>query len=411
MPEPQIERKFIDLKELKVIDDGPGFIEGNRAIFAEIDEGGDIVVKGFFADGIDEYLRLGFSAHSHEWDFDKAIGFPVEAYETDDGFFVKSQFHSTSDAQDVRTKAKERMAAGKQVGFSFGYTVTDKSYVEAKDYKDQLALYVKPERLAANLKKAQNFSRIRILKKGEVIEDSIVTAPMNKLAAATGVKSANSDQTEAKGIFEDVIEEQEESLWFLTDKLCTAIYRARMLDDAAEQLGTAFDLAGAMSLILAEFSARVMAAVVEDDQEEDSGIDDGMETMADSRPFSFKGDLRDRLPFAKHAEAALGAVEVFAKRGAALEEILKELTGRSKAIMERREVKAGAVYSGSNLSHMQRIHDAMGKVKKGINAAHSDMADLIAKAKPAKADDQELDVAALRTQSLQIESRSLGALN
>ena len=39
------------------------------------------------------------------------------------------------------------------------------------------------------LKKAQEFNRIRVLKSVEAIEDSIVTAPMNKRAAATGVKS------------------------------------------------------------------------------------------------------------------------------------------------------------------------------------------------------------------------------
>lgn len=182
-------RKFIDLKDLKVSSDGSGSIEGYRAVFSEIDEGGDLIVKGFFAESIPEYLRSGFTAHSHDWDFDKAVGFPVKAQEDDHGFLVESQFHSTPDAQVVRTKAVERMSAGKQVGFSFGYTIQEKSYIEAKDYKEQLPQYVKADRLQANLLKAQQFDRIRILKKGEVMEDSIVTAPMNRMAAATGVKS------------------------------------------------------------------------------------------------------------------------------------------------------------------------------------------------------------------------------
>lgn len=392
MPDP-IERKFIDWKTLKVVDEGPGFIEGNRAIFGEIDEGGDIIIKGFFKDSIDEYLRLGFSAHSHDWDFDKAIGFPVDAKETDEGFFVKSQFHSTSDAQDVRTKAKERMEAGKQVGFSFGYKVTDKTVIESKDFKDQLPLYIKADRLQANLLKAQKFDRIRILKKGEVIEDSIVTSPMNKMAAATAVKSEN--QPENKGMFEDAIAEREQSYCFLHDALCSATWRAEMLAEAGGG-----DIGSLLDEILTEFAARWKAAV----------IGDGMEMMADSTPVSFKGDLRDRLPFAKHAEAALGAVEVFAKRGVALSEVLTELTERSKAIQELRESKAGAVYSGSNLSHMTRIHDAMSKVKKDVNAMHGDMAALIAKAKkPEKADD-ELDVAALRTHSDRVGNRLMSLL-
>src|ERR1051326_1137806 len=170
-----IERKFIDLKALKVSDEGSGTIEGYRSVFGEIDEGGDIVVKGFFAEGISEYLESGFTAHSHDWTFKEAVGFPVEAKEDDHGFFVRSQFHSTDDAQDIRTKAKERMDAGKKVGFSFGYSVKEKKFIEAKDFKEQLPQYIKPERLAANMKKAQEFSRIRILLKGETIEDSLVT--------------------------------------------------------------------------------------------------------------------------------------------------------------------------------------------------------------------------------------------
>ena len=263
----------------------------------------------------------------------------------------------------------------------------------------------------------RKFSRIRILKKVDSIEDSKACyPPANPLTGATAVKSETKTEStvEAKGIFEDVIEEREESLYFLTDQLTTAIYRAQMIDEYAEQAGTTFDIAAAIDLILSEFSARVRASVLEDDQEEDTGVDDGNEgmNMASFRgPISFKGDLRERLPFAKHAEAALGAVEVFAKRGAALAEILTELTGRSKAIMERREVKAGAVYSGSNLSHMQRIHDAIGKVKKRDWRGTCRYGRLIAKAKPAKADDQELDAQALRTRSLKAQSIAMRALN
>jgi HK97 family phage prohead protease len=394
------ERKFIDLKDLKVSDEGVGTIEGYRSVFGEIDEGGDIVVKGFFADGISDYLQSGFTAHSHDWTFSEAVGFPIDAKEDDYGFFVKSQFHSTADAQDIRTKAKERKDAGKTVGFSFGYQVKEKQYIEAKDYKEQLPQFIKPERLAANLKKAQDFSRIRILLKGDTIEDSLVTSPMQKLAIATGVKSV-AETVEAKGMFEDVLAQREESLYFLFDVLCSAIYSAEYLDEYGGD--TAFNLASALDEILSEFTVRVRAAVVGDP---------GVEVASLRGPIDYKGSLRERLPFAKHAETALGAVEVFANRSAALVEIVNELNERSKSIMELREAKAGAVYSSSNLSHMTRIHDAIGKVKKDVSAMHGDMAALIAKAKKKdeKSDEPELDMAALRARSLQVESQALGAL-
>jgi uncharacterized protein len=185
----RIERKFVDLRQLKMSDAGPGTIEGYRSVAGVVDEGGDVVIKGAFADSIPEYLSSGFSASSHSWSFEDSIGFPVEAREDGHGFFVKSQFHSTPAAQTVRTIAKERLAAGKTVGFSFGYKADDFQFIEQKDFKDQLPQFIKPDRLEENLKKAQKFSRIRILKKVSVIEDSLVTAPMNKLATATSAKS------------------------------------------------------------------------------------------------------------------------------------------------------------------------------------------------------------------------------
>jgi HK97 family phage prohead protease len=190
-----MERKFIDLKSLKVSDEGPGTIEGYRSVFGEIDEGGDIVIKGAFAECTAEYLSSGFTAESHDWDFGKSVGFPIEAKEDDHGWFVKSQFHSTPDAQNIRTKARERMEAGKQVGFSFGYTIKDFSVIEEKDYGEHLKPFVKAESLDANLEKAKKFKSIRILKKVSAIEDSLVTAPMNKLAAATAVKSEQKEET------------------------------------------------------------------------------------------------------------------------------------------------------------------------------------------------------------------------
>jgi HK97 family phage prohead protease len=197
------ERKFTDLKALKVVDEGAGVIEGYRSVFGVIDEGGDIVVKGAFTDSLSEFLHSGFTAQSHDWDFKEAVGFPIEAYEDDHGWFVKSQFHSTPDAQAIRTKAKERLEAGKQVGFSFGYAPKKYTFIEAKDYEKELPQYIKPDQLQAELQKAQQFNRIRVLKAVEAIEDSIVTAPMNKRAAATGVKS----ETEVKELSEDQIKQ------------------------------------------------------------------------------------------------------------------------------------------------------------------------------------------------------------
>lgn len=184
-----MEYKFTPLSELKMSDSGSGSIEGHRAVHSIVDEGGDVIIKGAFADSIDSFLNSGFSAHSHLWTFAESIGFPIEAREDNKGFFVKSAFHSTRTAQDVRTIAKERLKAGKTVGFSFGFVVQDSEVVAPGEYERKLPRFLKADRLDQELIKAKRFSSIRILKKIEIIEDSIVTVPMNREAAATGIKS------------------------------------------------------------------------------------------------------------------------------------------------------------------------------------------------------------------------------
>ena len=182
-------RKFTSLASLKSTDKGSGTIEGYRSV-KSIDEGADLILDGAYRETISDYLSSGFSAESHNWSFADAVGFPVEAREDSTGFWVKSQFHSTPDAQNVRQKAKERMQAGKTVGFSIGYAVKDYDYIEAKDYERELPKLVKPQDLAFNMAQAKRFPRVRVLKKLEIFEDSIVTAPMNRQAVASGVKSA-----------------------------------------------------------------------------------------------------------------------------------------------------------------------------------------------------------------------------
>jgi len=186
-------RKFVELKSLKVTDSGPGTISGYRATYA-VDEGADLIVPGAFADTIEEYLSSGFTAESHDWNFSNVVGFPLEAKEDQHGFYVVSQFHSTPDAQNVRIKARERMDAGKKVGFSFGYVADNFGFIEAKDYEQELPKYVKSADLSYNLAQAKKFPRIRLLKKLSVAEDSLVTRGMNTQAFATAVKSrTNSD--------------------------------------------------------------------------------------------------------------------------------------------------------------------------------------------------------------------------
>jgi HK97 family phage prohead protease len=369
-----IERKYIDLKDLKVTDEGPGTIEGYRSVFSEIDEGGDLIVKGFFADSLTEYLEAGFSAHSHEWSFKEAVGFPVDAKEDDHGFWVKSQFHSTDDAQDIRKKAKERKDAGKKVGFSFGYSVTDKSYIEAKDYKEQLPLYVKADRLQANLIKAQKFDRIRILKKGEVIEDSIVTAPMNKLAMATAIKS---NGKESKGMLADELAQTTPSTWEIESAFRRIIRKIAETAKNAPSIGeSSFDWRAKVAEAVGEYGPTMQPLIISQIEEFLDGSDDEFYLKGISESESFES-----------FESAESAIEKFVQK-------MKSNHGN--------RVKEGRMLSTSNRAKVQACMDK-------IMELHGELSGLMEMSEP-KPKEKEVDVDALRTQSLRMQSLAIRAL-
>lgn len=184
--------KFIQLSESGVhfkSGDGAGMLTGHAAITGNLDEGGDIILPGAFKESNEEFLKAGWMAHSHDWGVDGVIGYLTEAKEDDTGLYVESVFHSTPDAQAVRIKAQERLAAGKQVGLSIGYSIAESKWIDAKDYEKELPIHVKAEHLEDAKTKASKFHRIRLLSKVDNFEFSIVTAPMNRKAGAASVKS------------------------------------------------------------------------------------------------------------------------------------------------------------------------------------------------------------------------------
>jgi HK97 family phage prohead protease len=356
------ERKFIDLKALKVSDEGSGAIEGYRSVFGEIDEGGDIVVKGAFAECIPEFLRSGFTAESHDWDFSKAVGFPVEAKEDDYGWFVKSQFHSTPDAQNIRIKAQERFAAGKQVGFSFGYKTDEYQIIEQKDFKDQLPLFISADRLAENMKKAQQFSRIRILKKVSAIEDSLVTAGMNKLAAATGVKS------ESKGMLADEMAQTTPSFWQVESAFCRVVRKIAETVKNGDVTGLEFDWKAKVTTASSELGSEAGQLAIDQIEEFLNSSDEEFYLKGIAAPESFES-----------FEATAPGLSKFVQKLRDFHEI---------------RLKEGRILSASNRAIVQAAYDALGA--------------LLVESEP-KPKEKGIDVAALRIQAERI-SHSLMSL-
>jgi HK97 family phage prohead protease len=190
-----IERKYVKFSSIKCTGDpaGPGGFEGHTSIAGNLDDGGDIILDGAFKDVIAGFLKSGFTAHSHDWNIkDGVIGYPMEAREDKDGLFVSVKFHSTDDAQNVRTKMRERIADGKDVGLSIGYRPQAPTYIYPKDYDKELPKYLSPKFLDDGMQKAKQFKFVRVLTKmGELKETSVVTSPMNTASQVDMVKDSD----------------------------------------------------------------------------------------------------------------------------------------------------------------------------------------------------------------------------
>jgi HK97 family phage prohead protease len=155
------ERKLLRL-EIKAFDDATGTIEGYGSVKHAIDSYGDRIADGAYGD-LSGFVRKGFLAEGHDWD-SAPIGYILDAREDEHGLFFKAQFHSTPEAQKVRTVVMERMAAGKDVGLSIGFFTKDAEYTSV------------------------NGKQIRILKDIDIREISVVAVPAMDLALAAAVK-------------------------------------------------------------------------------------------------------------------------------------------------------------------------------------------------------------------------------
>lgn len=167
----EYERKSVPLVDFKVAGVGAGSFSGYGSVFGNIDSAGDIVAPGAFRNTLPRFLKAGFIAQAHDWTV--AIAVPKVAREDSRGLYIEADFHSTALAQDVRTIAAERVAAGKSVGLSIGYEVVDAE---------------------------RNSNGVRVLKELRLFEVSIVTVPANSAATVTTVKGLDLSPTQRLAI-------------------------------------------------------------------------------------------------------------------------------------------------------------------------------------------------------------------
>jgi phage head maturation protease len=172
-------------------------LKGAAAGIGNIDSHGDVIFPGAFSpEVLAEFLRSGFVALAHEWD-DLPIGYPTIAEERGRMLYTEATFHSTSEAQDVRAVASERIAAGKSVGLSVGFFC---QMGDCIDFPNGMELLTYARGLGINMDLldvaaiAAYDDYIRaIIKVSRLVEYSIVTIPANPEAEAMSAKHGCSD--------------------------------------------------------------------------------------------------------------------------------------------------------------------------------------------------------------------------
>lgn len=156
-----IRRKAITF-DIKAVDDSTGSFEVYANVFGNVDRADEVVAPGAFVN-LPEFVKDGWGDVNHSWK-DLGITLIDEATQDAKGLRVKGRFHSTPDAQSIRTKVRERMEAGKSVKCSIGYRVLSAAG-EVRDGRP-----------------------ITVLKQIELYEFSFVNLPANPLAEVVGAK-------------------------------------------------------------------------------------------------------------------------------------------------------------------------------------------------------------------------------
>jgi uncharacterized protein len=155
-----LSRKAFDVKIEPGTD--PGTIVLYAATWGGPDRQGEAIDPGAFVN-LETFVKDGWIALSHDF-AELPIATVESATQDAKGLLLVCRWHSTDDAQECRTVVKERMERGKAVKCSIGFRVIEAA-TETRDGEV-----------------------IRILKRVELFEASLVNLPANPRAEVVGVK-------------------------------------------------------------------------------------------------------------------------------------------------------------------------------------------------------------------------------
>jgi HK97 family phage prohead protease len=144
-----------DLQELKARDDGWTF-SGYASTFGNVDEGGDVVLKGAFLDSLE---RRPSPKLLWQHDVGEPLGKVISLREDERGLFGEFKISRTTRGQDAYQLLKD----GALDSMSIGYIPADQEFTG---------------------------DGVRQLKAVDLLEISVVSIPMNEEALITSIKSA-----------------------------------------------------------------------------------------------------------------------------------------------------------------------------------------------------------------------------
>jgi hypothetical protein len=320
---------------------------GDAGGIGNLDSWDDVIFPdAFSADVIADFLSSGFVADAHDWT--KMVGMPLVAEVRGNLLYTECEFHSTPDAQIIKTKCAERIARGLAVGLSVGigmYPDSIKSfpngpallaYAEAQGY-DMTLFDV--EGIKAHTRRCRAIVHV-----DKWYEYSPVPVPANPNAWASAMKHAELSLATKGEYFGDYMEASMTmaALYRLTDALyynifwdCVYYASDYPLEERRKTLEGA----------LAEYSAivlRVFDALITEDEESAETTDEALKaikTLWSDPKTSSPETLPVGISFDNQLKSALAAVQGCTERAQAIL-TLRAKEGRAFSDTRRQEIAA-----------------------------------------------------------------------
>jgi HK97 family phage prohead protease len=306
--------------------DDSGTLTGYGAIFNNLDDGGDIIRPGFFADVLGDFLSEGFISWGHDWNVPCAM--PTKAAEDGIGLAIEAKFHSDPESQRYRTIAAERLANGQTMGLSIGYEIAAGGALRTKEGRE-------------------------LTKAKRLFEVAFAMVPMNRAAGAIDVKklgkAAQANTWTASYVLSMILDLLQDE----TEDLDPAD------PDYAEDEADISTLGQIRDLVLVYLASTAREVGTIDDL-----TDVAEEQAAAAAMWSDYGWMSRGVTFADHKERVERQVKTIIRRASALARLRKE----------------GRVLSSANRDRLQGLHGT-------LTGAADELKDLLAStdaADPAK---------------------------